>query len=73
MRRLTKTRWLLMTKLSTFFEKSKIISKIKSIKHIEVYLVVLLIAVVLIIWFADFGTNANKTTNIAAIDIYNND
>ena len=51
-----------MTKLSTFFEKSKIISKIKSIKHIEVYLVVLLIAVVLIIWFADFGTNANKTT-----------
>lgn len=51
-----------MTKLSTFFEKSKIISKIKSIKHIEVYLIVLLIAVVLIIWFADFGTNANKTT-----------
>ncbi len=66
-----------MTKLSAFFEKSKLLSKIKNIKHIEVYLVVLLIVVVLIIWFADFGAetqeSTNQSTNTSTVTQYTTD
>ena len=50
-----------MGKLSTFFEKSKLVSKLKQIKHIEIYLIVLLVAVVLFVWFLDFDGNKSKT------------
>ena len=51
-----------MSKLSTFFEKSKIISKLKSIKHIEIYLVIILAGIVLLIWFGDFGLKSTKAS-----------
>ena len=65
-----------MSKLSTWLEKSKLLAKLKNIKHIEIILVALLIAVVLIIWFADFGKKDTKegtqTTNgsVSSVSLY---
>lgn len=47
-------------KIKGFF-KFKWLEKLKKIKHFEIILVVIFIAVVLLIWFADFG--GDKTTN----------
>lgn len=43
------------SKLGTLFEKFKLFSKLKKIKHLEIYLVIGLVCIVLFIWFFDFG------------------
>lgn len=50
----------------------KCISKLKKIKHFEIILVVVFIAAVLLIWFADFGGNkTNKNTNEISVNTKN--
>lgn len=48
---------------------SKFIEKLKKIKHLEIFLVIIFIALVLLIWFADFsGGNKQKGTNVSTSD-----
>ena len=49
-----------MNKLMAWLDKSKLITKLKGIKHLNIILLTLLVALILIIWFADFGTNTNE-------------
>ena len=49
-----------MNKLMAWLDKSRLITKLKGIKHLNIILLTLLVALILIIWFADFGTNTNE-------------
>lgn len=49
-----------MGKIIDLFAKSKIVNKLKNIKHIEVYLIIALVLVVLLIWFADFSPKTKE-------------
>lgn len=49
-----------MNKLMAWLDKSKLITKLKGIKHLNIILLILLVVVVLIIWFADFGLNTKE-------------
>lgn len=59
-----------MGRLINFFAKSKIINKLKNVKHIEIYLIIALVLIVLLIWFADFSPKTKEepqtTTNSVA-------
>ena len=50
-----------------FLEKFKWFEKLKKVKHIEIYLVVLLVCAILLIWFVDWG-GENKTKKSGTTD-----
>lgn len=49
-----------------FFKNFKLFEKLKKVKHIEIYLVVLLACAILLIWFVDWG--GHKTKNSGTTD-----
>ncbi len=48
--------------MTKFLSKFKWFEKLKKIKHLEIYLVVLLACAVLLIWFVDFGDKKTKNS-----------
>ena len=60
-----------MSKLADWLKKSKLIAKIKSIKHIRIILAVVLMVMVFILWFVRFDFNTKETTTANSVNTNN--
>lgn len=47
--------------MNKFFENSRILKKLKNIKHIEIYVAIIFIIVLLIIYFGDFSSSKSSS------------